>query len=745
VNNQDNEEDFLEVTGKLFEGNKIVDKIRRSKFYRTIFEVISSYWLLCFFILLITYLELLYRLYIFGNLNFDYFFAFVYAISTGTVLYIIIGLFPAKIAHTVASVITFLTGLVYGVQLVYYRIFQTPLSLISVTGAGDALQFVDIIFEAIWKNIIAILLLFVPFILLLVYRKVLVFKERGFLEWSYILLFCVISYSSAIACVTFTGDEPVSQYNLYFHETSPELSINKLGVATTMRRDFEKLVFGEVKNELENELIGMGTIFDVLEGTAEKNDDPASLKEDSAGMNKVGTPAVGRGDDGAVGKGSAGVGQVKDADGVQMPQEPQKPDIPRKPYNIMAINFETLKASGKSDPLYTMHEYFSSVQPTATNQYTGMFEGCNLVMFTAEGFSPYVISPELTPTLYKMANEGFVFNNFYNPVWWVSTSDGEYVACTGLIPKGGVWSFYKSAENYMPFTMGNQFKKLGYKTKAYHNHTYSYYRRDLSHPNMGYDYKGVGNGLVIKETWPASDLEMIEVTADEYIGLEPFHAYYMTVSGHMNYNFGGNHMAKKNRDYVKDLPYSDTAKAYIACNLELEFALGSLMEKLEAAGVAENTVIVISSDHYPYGLEKKYLDELAGHEVEKNFELYKSTLIIYKKGMEPIVVDKTCASLDIIPTLSNLFGLDYDSRLLMGSDILSDLPALTIFSNRSWITDRAMYNSTSGKVTFMDGTKQDREYVSLVNKIVADKFKYSTKILETDYYNKIGLPEAEPR
>jgi len=123
--------------------------------------------------------------------------------------------------------------------------------------------------------------------------------------------------------------------------------------------------------------------------------------------------------------------------------------------------------------------------------------------------------------------------------------------------------------------------------------------------------------------------------------------------------------------------------------------------------------------------------------VESNFELYKSTLIIYKKGMEPVIVDKPCASLDIIPTVSNLFGLEFDSRLLMGTDILSDSPALVIFSNRSWITDRAWFNSIGNKVMFTDGTVEDKEYVKLVNRVVADKFKYSAKILETDYYGKI--------
>jgi hypothetical protein len=99
--------------------------------------------------------------------------------------------------------------------------------------------------------------------------------------------------------------------------------------------------------------------------------------------------------------------------------------------------------------------------------------------------------------------------------------------------------------------MGNQLKRLGYITKAYHNHSYDYYDRHLSHPNAGYEYKGLGNGLNVTKTWPESDLEMMELTLPEYIGNQPFHAYYMTVSGHMRYTFKGNFIANKNKKVVK--------------------------------------------------------------------------------------------------------------------------------------------------------------------------------------------------
>ena len=707
---------------------KFLDPIKTTKTYKMIYNFFSEYWLLCFFIVLIAYLELLYRLWIFNNLSADYLFPFLFSLSAGTALYLLVSLIPVKAAGIAASVIALLVSICYGVQLIYYCIFHTPFSLVSIGAAGDVLQFQDIIIEAILKNAVAVVLLFLPLIILIMQKRKLSFSVKKPLTLGFVLLFCISSYSAAIICVNLTGDSPASQNTLYYKAASPDLSVSKLGVLTTMRLDFERLVAGALQSNYVGEVAAIGNENGDT-GMEESTATDSSIAEvDSSDPDTADT----------VMPTESGEGSIQDEATENGEGDEQAVSaIPMKPYNTMDIDFDTLLASGQDENFYAMNKYFSTVKPTATNQYTGMFKGCNLILLTAEGFSPYAISPELTPTLYKMVNEGFVFKNFYNPVWWVSTSDGEYVACTGLIPKGGVWSLAASGKNYMPFAMGNQFRKLGYGTKAYHNHTYTYYKRDISHPNLGYDYKGVGNGLAVKKTWPESDLEMINVTADEYIGQEPFHTYYMTVSGHMNYSFNGNYMASKNKEYVADLPYSDTSKAYIACNLELEFAMKALIEKLEAAGIADKTVIALSPDHYPYGLPRENIDELAGHKVEENFELYRSTFILWKKGMEPVIVEKPCASLDINPTLSNLFGLEYDSRLMMGSDIFSDTPALVIFSNRSWITDRAIYNSVTNTVSFTDGTIEDKPYIKNVNRVVADKFKYSAKIFETDYYRKV--------
>ena len=278
-----------------------------------------------------------------------------------------------------------------------------------------------------------------------------------------------------------------------------------------------------------------------------------------------------------------------------------------------------------------------------------MFKGYNLIMITAEGFSPYAVHKDLTPTLYKLTKEGFVFNNFYTALWQTSTSDGEYVAMTGLIPIG-TRSMYNSRNNLMPFALGNQFNLLGIESKAYHNHTYTYYERNETHPNLGYKFKAKGNGLILDtDVWPASDWEMIKYTVDEYINEEPFHVYYLTVTcGHMNYTFAGNSMSYKNKNLVKDLPYSSEVKAYIACQIELDRALYELIERLTHKGIIDKTVIALSADHYPYGWDKENLDELAGYELDPNFEVYKNHFILWNSSMKkPIVVDKPASSLNL--------------------------------------------------------------------------------------------------
>ena len=430
-------------------------------------------------------------------------------------------------------------------------------------------------------------------------------------------------------------------------------------------------------------------------------------------------------------------------------------------YNALDIDFQALANSASDSALRSMAQYFGSLTPSKKNEYTGLFQGKNLVLITAEAFSPWFISRELTPTLYKLTHEGFVCENYYQPGWGQSTTGGEYAVMTGLLPTwvGSSVSFYASANDDMPFALGNQLRALGYRTGAYHDNIYNYYNRDKTHPNLGYDYQGVGNGLTVTEdgSWPYSDLEMVQNTIGDYIDGyvsdgTPFHVYYMTVSGHGSYGWG-HAMAAKNRAKAQAAyPNASTqVQAYVAANLELENALTYLLEQLEAAGIAEDTVICMSADHYPYLLaepETDYYNELRGVvDSERDTDRYRNALVLWCGGMEnAVTVTEPCSAVDIVPTLSNLFGLEYDSRLLSGRDVLDKdydagsasgsipLVILPTSSGNSWATAAGVFEASTRTFNARPGVTVEEDYVSRVNNIVALQYNYAQQLIARDYY-----------
>lgn len=609
------------------------------------------------------------------------------------------------------------------VQLVYFTVFNRFFSVrLAMTVGTDVLDFKDQIFQTIGRRWYGIVLLSAPLLL----RIALDIGKKGFrkmelrsLIWNGCGVFVgCLAFFGMIFC---GGKDAFSPWDLYFNEWEASLGTQQLGFFVAAGKDV-KNVFSEGEEEHYEDIL-LQDIGKLNPSTGKVT--PIAFLTKPLMTSEPVSP-----------------GETEPSEQPEEPGDAQgKPTVAPVPtptpmiYNAQ-YDFGELAKGETNETIRNLHLYFGAQEATSQNAYTGMFEGYNLIMLTAEGFSPWAVDKELTPTLYKLTHSGFVFENFYTPLWYTSTSDGEYVACTGLLPDGSN-SMSRTADNDMPMAFGNQFAKEGYKTLAYHNHSYKYYNRHLSHPNLGYTYKGIGNGLELPTTcWPRSDYEMMQATVPEYIGQEPFHVYYMTVSGHMSYTFVDNTMANRNRNVVKNMPYSDNAKAYLACNYELEKALTYLLEELEKAGIAERTVIALSADHYPYGLDKVYIDELAGHEVEENFELYKNHFILWCAGMEETVtVTKYCSSLDIAPTIANLFGLTYDSRLYMGADILSDKEGFVIFDNKSFLTDRMGYDAKKRTAISFSGEEIPKEYLDGKILEVKQKFAASKGTLVNNYYS----------
>ena len=613
-------------------------------------------------------------------------------------LYVLCSVFSQRVNRVLELIACYGLLIFYASQLIYNYKFHFFYSAYSMGNGGQVLEFWRVILHALWVKAVPLLLMLLPAVLLSIYGRVFARSRIGSrLRRAYFAAGALALHMAIVLLLPAFGHAPMSPYDLY-HETN-DLSKGalQLGLLPAFRLDVHRLIFGFDGGELVTP-----------EEPSSLSSEPTQLPSD----------------------------EPMPSETESVPAPTVLPEYDAAEYNVLELDFAALAEGEENETVRSLHEYFAMQTPTKKNEKTGIFAGCNLIFITAEGFSYLAIDPELTPTLYRMQTEGMQFSEFYTAYWGVSTSDGEYVNLTGTIPKSGTWSFYDTAENAMPLTMVQQLKREGYSAYAFHDHSYTYYHRDKSHPNLGYIFKAVGNGLEITEQWPESDVEMIDVSTADFVSQEPFHVYYMTVSGHLPYSFdeSDNAIAAKNSALVEELPYSEPVRAYLACQIELDRAMELLLQRLEEAGVLENTVIVLTADHYPYGLSIEEQSELAGHELDPHFEIYRNALLIYKKGMAPETVTRRCSALDILPTLSNLFGLDFDSRLYMGQDIFSDAAPFLLFSDRSWITEDGSYYTIGEELTLFGDKEITPEEIEYYNNIVANKFLVSQWILEEDYW-----------
>lgn len=596
-----------------------------------------------------------------------------------------------------------------------YQVFMDPQSILS--GAGDVVTgFGSTLVSVIVKGIPVILLYHLPVAgYLLLEGKAFSCRHKNIRQTALFLAVCLAFWGLGAVAST-RGDVNARKYNSEYRYDS---AVRSFGLLTAFRLDTRQMLRGS------DDLGG----FEQVDEPAMKDDTPSDTM-----------PEV---------PGDIQPGEEPGEDTPIVPEEPEEP-VREYGWHEMDIDFDALIAETSDTDLQAIHSYVSGLEPARENEYTGLFAGKNLILITAEAFSKEVIDPELTPTLYRLANQGIVFEDYYQPAWGGSTSTGEYSMLTGLVPTAGVKSMKRTIGQNLYFTMGNQLMRQGYTSKAYHNGSYTYYSRNETHTNFGYStFTGMGNGMEegVAQKWPESDKEMMDFTVSQYIDQQPFSVYYMTVSGHCLYSWSGNSMSSRNREAVADMDASETIKAYYAANLELEYGLASLVQQLEDAGIANDTVIALTTDHYPYGLEKgaswgndeDYLSELYGYPADSYTARDHSALIIWsgclEEREEPIVVSTPTYSLDLLPTLSNLFGLEYDSRLLVGRDALSDEEPLVLWTDYDWLTDRGYYDSSKGEFTLAEGAEPvDDDYISRIRAKVKNKIKFSRAVLDYDYY-----------
>ena len=638
------------------------------------------------------YVELCLHLCVFGSMDRYAGYPALFGLLGGALCTLVVSSLPKVLRQITGVFLVAAQVLLAEVQLVYHCIFGDfmPVSQIGM-GGNVVVNFNSQLLYGIRQNLLKILLLLLPLIaviLCLALRRGQALKLR--LRWKQTMA----SFAVLLALLlTVTGlmyvgrDNAFSVYRTFTNvNTSTDSSYKKIGMLATTAQELRYMLFS-----------GSGSIM-ITPSSLNISDVPRTYSSNS--------------------------------------------------YNVIeSIDFTALADSTDSDILKATDEYLANATPTRKNNYTGLLKDYNLITICAESFCPWFISEELTPTLYKLSHTGILFENYYGTFQSVTTN-GEYTMCMGLYPDMSRTktdsSFNVAGTNYLPFCLGNALKGMGYQAWGYHDYIGDFYNRNITHANMGYTFKAADSGLAMKIDWPSSDLEMMEASVDDYINSgEPFHAYYMTFSGHYQYNWD-NAMSAKNRDAVKDLPYSEPVKAYIACNLELEYALEYLMQRLEEAGVADKTCIVLTNDHYPYGLTEDEYNELAGQTLDTTFEKYRNSFICYVPGLsENIVVDEYCSTADILPTLLNLFGVDYDSRLLAGTDVLSSGLHVAVLSDKSFLTKTFRYDAGTETVIPADENTTVSDKLAEAYRLYVDsRFQLSGNILNSDYYAHVFSKES---
>lgn len=624
---------------------------------------------------LIIYLEMLFKVLVLKNAEtIDILYTILLTIPKILLINIICNIFKERPSRIIGILIYFIITLYFLIQLVFFKLFSVPFSFSTLGLAGNALGFTEIIINAIKSYLFYIIAFIIPLIIYIIVRKKIVYQKYDKKMIFGMLGVFLISFIISLTIINIDRNNIYSGYNLYYKIDAPEKNIKKFGLLTATKIDIKRTIFG-----FQDSLI------------VQTNTKIEEEKEFG--------------------------------------------------YNKLEIDFNELKNNTQDKNIKDVYNYIENTEPTKQNEYTGFFKDKNLIFILAEGFNSIAVDENLTPTLYKLANSGFVFENFYSPVF-LSTTGGEFQATTGLIPTQATLKLWKESKPTIKFALGNSFSKEGYVANAYHNWTYNYYSRERTMPTLGFnEYMGIGNGLekLMKSKWLPSDIDLINVTTDFYTSNEKFATYYITVSGHAPYVLNnGNSIAYKNKELVKNLEYSNSIKAYLATQIELDRAIELLINKLQESGKLEKTVIALVGDHYPYTIPLNEINTISDYTKDEIIEVNRSKFILWNSEIEePIQVEKVGSQIDVLPTILNLFGIEYDSRLIIGQDILSDKEGIAIFSDRSWISDLGAYFATTGTFNIKQGKEISEDYVDLKNLEVANKFTMSNLFIKYNIYEKI--------
>lgn len=432
---------------------------------------------------------------------------------------------------------------------------------------------------------------------------------------------------------------------------------------------------------------------------------------------------------------------VQPSQEIELPSEIEEPTV-EQPKPSMEREYDDFawkqaKSQETDEIIKTIDEFFLSKSITPKNEMTGEFEGKNLIYMLVEAFDMIAIDETLTPTLFKLKEEGIYFDSFYSPQFNCATAESELISMTSIYPVVDICtmnSFYESAS---PQSVFNLFKDKGYSTSSFHNWNDQFYPRTLIHPVLGSDKYLDSDTLIpnLINGWQ-SDLTMMEEITEILNNEEskkPFMSYILTSTTHLPYDIPSALGDKYLGDVGAVYPQAPIEiQRYLSKAIELDKAMEHLINNLEDI---ENTVIVMFADHRPLKMDIEFIDDHAGQDRITKHESDRTPMIIYTPGGEHSIIDTPSSTIDLMPTIANLFNLDYDTRLFMGEDIFSEHKKRVIFANGSWYDEKGYYDSFTGEFfAEVEGETYSEEALSAINDYVRTEMKLPQLIYINDYF-----------
>lgn len=366
------------------------------------------------------------------------------------------------------------------------------------------------------------------------------------------------------------------------------------------------------------------------------------------------------------------------------------------------------------------------------NRYTGVFKDKNVIYIMLESIDEFLVTNEVMPTLYKLKNEGLNFTNRYAPTFsGGKTFNTEFSMLTGMYQPSQSSAAFKYKDNTFIYTFPNMFKKQGYVSNSIHYNNGNYYNRENMHESIGFTEHYDNLNKKYKKNFKY-DTNLVN-TEETYQIIAPdntkFASMVTTMSGHLPYKRAGyacEEFLEKYPQYT--IPEDPETSCLNAKAHETDEFIRLLIERLKKDKKLNNTVLVFVTDHEAYGYSQ--LQEV---KKERDANLISHVpFIIWNNKIDSYAETSIMDTSDILPTISNLFSLDYKPVFSLGTDVFSkEHEGFTFFENGSWYDGNIYYQNDDRGYS-----KKELKYINEITQQVQNKIRMNKVILDSDYYEK---------